>query len=408
MMSTLSFVSITALLAAPLLLAPSPRPAATPAPTPAATAADANLSKIKLPAGFRISYFAQNVPGARELAVGSDGTVYVGTNAQGTKGKVYALPDKNRDGKADAVLTVASGLNAPNGVAVRQGSLYVAEINRIIRLDNIAANLKTPPKPVVVYNKLPDNAWHGYRYIAFGPDGMLYVPVGAPCNTCEPEQPIFGTINRLRPDGTGFQNVALGVRNTVGFDWHPVTKEMWFTDNGRDQLGDNLPADELNRAPKAGLHFGFPYLLRGRRGRPGIQCWQNRRHVHQACPQAGRPRGRAGHEVLHRHQIPGPVPQPDFHPGARLVEPQQKKRLPHLAGEAGRQRPANHRLPNLRRRLAAGPGKLGPPRVPAGAARRFDAGERRPGRRHFPHFVRRVGAWLNVMPSAAQHFACHR
>ena len=253
------------LLAAPLLLAAGPAPAKkeAPATAPAEATAEANLAKIKLPAGFRISYFARNVPGARELALGPDGTVYVGTNAQGTKGKVYALPDKNRDGRADAVLTIATGLNAPNGVAVRQGSLYVAEINRITRLDNIAANLKTPPKPVVVYDKLPDNPWHGYRYIAFGPDGLLYVPVGAPCNSCEPEQPVFGTINRMRADGTDFQNVATGVRNTVGFDWHPATKELWFTDNGRDMLGDNLPADELNRLAKPGQHFGFPYFFAG-------------------------------------------------------------------------------------------------------------------------------------------------
>ena len=252
------------LLAAPLLAAgPAPVKKETPVTSPAAVVAEANLAKIKLPAGFRISYFARNVPGARELALGPDGTVYVGTNAQGTKGKVYALPDKNRDGRADAVLTIATGLNAPNGVAVRQGSLYVAEINRITRLDNIAANLKTPPKPVVVYDKLPDNAWHGYRYIAFGPDGLLYVPVGAPCNSCEPEQPVFGTINRMKADGTGFQNIATGVRNTVGFDWHPKTKELWFTDNGRDMLGDNLPADELNRLAKPGQHFGFPYFFAG-------------------------------------------------------------------------------------------------------------------------------------------------
>ena len=249
------------LLAAPLLLAAiSPEPAKK---APAATTAEANLAKIKLPVGFRISYFAQNVPGARALAVGPDGTVYVGTSAGGTKGKVYALPDKNHDGKADAVLTIATGLNSPNGVAVRQGSLFVAEINRITRLDNIAARLKTPPKPVVVYDKLPDNPWHGMRYIAFGPDGLLYVPVGAPCNSCEPEQPVFGTINRLKADGTGFQNVATGVRNTVGFDWHPVTKELWFTDNGRDLLGDDAPADELNRLAKPGQHFGFPYFFAG-------------------------------------------------------------------------------------------------------------------------------------------------
>jgi len=232
--------------------------AARPAPTAPAAAAD--LAKIKLPAGFRISYFAQGVSGARELAVGADGTVYVGSKEQG---KVYALPDKNRDGKADEVITIAKGLNSPNGVALRQGSLYVAEINRIIRFDNIAANLKKAPKPAVVYDKLPGDEWHGWRYIAFGPDGLLYVPVGAPCNSCQPKKPVYATINRLKPDGTGFQNYAKGVRNTVGFDWHPVTKELWFTDNGRDNLGDDQPADELNRAPKAGLHFGFPYFFGG-------------------------------------------------------------------------------------------------------------------------------------------------
>ncbi|GAA4362581.1 sorbosone dehydrogenase family protein [Hymenobacter saemangeumensis] len=232
--------------------------AAPPAPSPAP--AQANLNNIKLPAGFRIAYYAQNVGGARELALGPDGTVYVGSKEQG---KVYALPDRNRDGKADEVITLASGLNNPNGVAVRAGSLYVAEINRILRYDNIAAKLKNPPKPVVVYNKLPDDEWHGWRYIAFGPDGLLYVPVGAPCNSCLPKKPIYGTINRLKPDGSGFENFAKGVRNTVGFDWHPVTKEMWFTDNGRDQMGDDLPADELNRAPRAGLHFGFPHFFAG-------------------------------------------------------------------------------------------------------------------------------------------------
>jgi len=229
-------------------------------PAPTAPAADANLAKIKLPAGFRISYFAQGVSGARELAVGADGTVYVGSKEQG---KVYALPDKNHDGKADEVIVIAKGLNSPNGVALRQGSLYVAEINRIIRFDNIAANLKKAPKPAVVYAKLPADEWHGWRYIAFGPDGLLYVPVGAPCNSCQPTKPVYATINRLNADGTGFQNYAKGVRNTVGFDWHPVTKELWFTDNGRDNLGDDQPADELNRAPKAGLHFGFPYFFGG-------------------------------------------------------------------------------------------------------------------------------------------------
>ncbi|MCR5887211.1 PQQ-dependent sugar dehydrogenase [Hymenobacter sp. J193] len=226
---------------------------------PAPSAADTNLAKIKLPKGFVISYFARGVKSARELAVGPDGTVYVGTKDD----KVYALPDRNKDGRADEVVTVATGLNSPNGVAVRNGALYVGEIHRIVRYDNIAARLKQKPKPVVVYDKLPNKEWHGFKYISFGPDGKLYVPVGAPCNVCEPEEPIYATINRLNADGTGLETVAYGVRNTVGFDWSPQDKAMWFTDNGRDQLGDNLPADELNRAASSGQHFGFPYFFAG-------------------------------------------------------------------------------------------------------------------------------------------------
>ncbi|OUJ73044.1 PQQ-dependent sugar dehydrogenase [Hymenobacter crusticola] len=239
------------ILLAPLSLAFAPERPTAPA--------DANLSKIKLPPGFTISYFAQNVSGAREIAVGPDGTVYAGSVGN----KVYALPDRNHDGRADEVITIATGLNSPNGVAVRNGALYVAEINRVLRYDNIAKQLKASPKPVVVYSKLPDKEWHGYRYIAFGPDGKLYVPVGAPCNSCLPEAPIFATINRMNPDGSGFQTIAKGVRNTVGFDWSPVDKALWFTDNGRDQLGDDKPSDELNRAPTAGLNFGFPYFFAG-------------------------------------------------------------------------------------------------------------------------------------------------
>jgi glucose/arabinose dehydrogenase len=239
----------------PLLLSPLVLAFTTERPA----APDAELAQIKLPPGFTISYFAQNVGSAREMALGPDGTVYVGTRGD----KVYALPDRNKDGKADEVITIASGLNAPNGVAVRNGALYVGEINRIIRYDNIAQKLKQKPKPAVVYDQLPNRDHHGYRYIAFGPDGKLYVPVGAPCNVCEPEEPIFATINRMNPDGTGLEIFAKGVRNTVGFDWSPVTKEMWFTDNGRDMLGDNIPPCELNRAPQPGMHFGFPYVHAG-------------------------------------------------------------------------------------------------------------------------------------------------
>ncbi|WP_400192163.1 PQQ-dependent sugar dehydrogenase [Hymenobacter sp. B81] len=320
------------------------RPVTPPAPD--------NLARIKLPAGFRISYFAQNVGGARSLALGADGTVYVGTRGQ----KVYALPDRNRDGRADEVLTIAAGLNEPNGVAVRNGALYVAEISRILRFDNIGARLKSPPRPVVVYDQLPDKEHHGWKYISFGPDGKLYVPVGAPCNVCLQEEPIFATITRMNPDGTGLEIFARGVRNTVGFDWSPVDQALWFTDNGRDLMGDDVPACELNRAPNAGLHFALRLSLHppGRPARPAVRQGQVGRDLRSPGPQAGRARGAAGHEVLHRPHVPGCLPQPDSDSRARLLEPLPQERLPHNAGEARRQRPAGHVLRTLRHGLAAG------------------------------------------------------
>ena len=218
------------------------------------------LNQLKLPPGFAIDIYADNVPNARSLALGKNGTVFVGTRGGG---EVYAVVDSNGDQRADEVITLASGLNVPNGVAFRDGALYVAEINRILRYDNIEAQLKNPPKPAVVYDKLPRELHHGWKTIAFGPDGWLYVPVGAPCNVCEPDPNRFAGIFRMKPDGSQFELFASGIRNSVGFDWHPQTKELWFSDNGRDMLGDDLPSCELNRASKAGLHFGFPYCHQG-------------------------------------------------------------------------------------------------------------------------------------------------
>ncbi len=217
------------------------------------------LQKIRLPEGFRISLYARSVPNARSMALGSGGTVFIGTRNQGS-GRVYAIRDENGDYRADTVYTIAKGLNMPNGVAFRNGALYVAEVNRILRFDDIEERLADPPKPVVVNDDFPSDRAHGWKYIAFGPDGMLYVPVGMPCNVCEKSDPRYGTIMRMQPDGTGLEVFARGVRNSVGFDWHPVTKELWFTDNGRDWMGDDIPPDELNHAPVQGLHFGFPYL----------------------------------------------------------------------------------------------------------------------------------------------------
>lgn len=217
-----------------------------------------HLDKITLPKGFSISVYAE-LPNARSMCWGSKQTLFVGNR---NEDNVYAVKDDNNDGKADRVITIAKGLNTPNGVAFKNGSLYVAEINRILRFDNIEEQLNNPPKPVVVTSSYPDKTHHGWKYIAFGPDDKLYVPVGAPCNVCEADS-IFSTITRMNADGSNIEIYAKGVRNTVGFAWHPQTKELWFTDNGRDEMGDDQPFDELNYAPEKGMHFGFPYCHQG-------------------------------------------------------------------------------------------------------------------------------------------------
>lgn len=217
------------------------------------------LDKIKMPAGFAIEVYAE-VSNARSMAMSPEGTLYVG-NRNGDK--VYAVMDVNGDYKADKRWVIASGLNMPNGVAVNDGDLYVAEVSRITRYDNIEANLGKAIKPTVVKDDFPTETHHGWKYIAFGPDGRLYVPVGAPCNICKSEKEIYASITSIKKDGSDLQVYANGVRNTVGFTWHPETKEMWFTDNGRDMLGDDIPPCELNRVTSAGLHFGYPYCHGG-------------------------------------------------------------------------------------------------------------------------------------------------
>jgi len=207
------------------------------------------LEKVKLPPGFEISLYAR-APGARSLALSPGGTLFVGTR----EGNVYAV--RSGTGREPNVVTLARGLRMPNGVAFRDGSLYVAEIHRVLRYDAIESNLAAPPRPAVV-REFPTDRHHGWKFIAFGPDGMLYVPVGAPCNVCQPG-PMYAALHRMRPDGSGFETFARGIRNTVGFDWDPATRELWFTDNGRDMLGDEVPPDELNHAPRDGLDFGFP------------------------------------------------------------------------------------------------------------------------------------------------------
>jgi glucose/arabinose dehydrogenase len=218
------------------------------------------LGDITLPPGFDINIYATDVENARSLALGDSGILFVGTRSAG---RVYAVLDRNKDAIADEVITIADGLNMPNGVAFRNGSLYVAEVNRVLRYDSIESRLKNSPKPVIVSNSFPNDPHHGWKFVRFGPDDKLYVPVGAPCNVCEKSNEVFSSITRINPDGSNLEIFAHGVRNTVGFDWHPKTGELWFTDNGRDWLGDDLPPDELNRAPRKSMHFGFPYCHGG-------------------------------------------------------------------------------------------------------------------------------------------------
>ncbi len=215
-----------------------------------------HLDRLAVPDGFRVEVFADQLSEARSMALADDGTLFVG---QRDGDAVYALRDTNDDGRADSTFVVDSGLNTPNGVAVRDGDLYVAEISRILRYDDVVGRLGRPPEPTVVTDAFPTDEHHGWKYVAFGPNDSLYVPVGAPCNVCDEGDP-YAAIHRIAPDGSGRTLVARGVRNTVGFDWHPDTENLWFTDNGRDWWGDDRPPDELNRLTEPGQHFGYPYV----------------------------------------------------------------------------------------------------------------------------------------------------
>lgn len=211
------------------------------------------IERIKVPPGFHVEVLSDAVPSARAMALSPKGILYIGS----FDGRVYALELQN--GRATARHVLASGLDMPVGVAWRDGALYVSAVSKILRFDAIDTRLNNPPKPTVVTDKLPAETHHGAKFIAFGPDGKLYVPQGAPCNVCLKDRGRYALIGRMDPDGSHYEVVARGIRDTVGFDWHPVTHELWFTDNGRDLMGDDVPDDELNRAPRAGMDFGFPY-----------------------------------------------------------------------------------------------------------------------------------------------------
>jgi len=216
---------------------------------------------LRVPQGFQIDLLTDAVPSARAMTLGryadGQGVVYVGSMGAG---KVYAV--EIDQGRARGVHTLVSGLQLPAGVAYRNGQLYVSAVSKILRFDAIDERLQKPLPPVIVTDRLTVETHHGAKFIGFGPDGLLYVAVGAPCNVCVPDA-AHGQILRMKPDGSARELVALGVRNSVGFDWSPLDRALWFTDNGRDMLGDDLPSDELNRATQPGQHFGFPYCHQG-------------------------------------------------------------------------------------------------------------------------------------------------
>lgn len=240
------------------------RPQAPPAGAFGAGAPNAKpqLETLKLPAGFQIAVYADQVQGARSMALAPDGTLFVGTRGN----RLFAVVDANKDNVAEKVMELATNLRTPNGLAFKDGTLFVGELNRIVRFDNVLDAVKAGSgaslTPKVVLEGLPSDFMHGWKYIAFGPDGYLYYQIGAPCNICDRGDP-YASIWRVKPDGTGNEIFARGVRNSVGIDWDPRTKEAWFTENGRDNLGDEQPNDELNHAAKGSLHFGYPYCHEG-------------------------------------------------------------------------------------------------------------------------------------------------
>jgi glucose/arabinose dehydrogenase len=217
------------------------------------------LQQLKVPPGFHVSIYSNGVPNAREMALGTRDTVFVGSMGEG---KVYALTGLDKNGRAEHAYVIAKDLEMPVGVAFHDGALYVSVVSRILKYPDIEKHLADPPKPVVVTDRLPTKTHHGWKFIAFGPDGKLYVPIGAPCNICKPG-PEFAKIIRMNADGSDRQTVATGIRNSVGFDWQPGTHTLWFTDNTRDLMGDDVPDDTLNRLAKLGENFGYPYCHAG-------------------------------------------------------------------------------------------------------------------------------------------------
>ena len=290
------------------------------APPPIPAAADKlPTAKLKVPAGFNIEVYASGIANARSMAEGDKGTVFVGSRLVGN---VYAIT--NKDGKR-TVKTIASGLHRPNGVAFKNGTLYIAELSKISKVEKAEDNLDSPAKLTMIFDKLPKDEAHGWKFIGIGPDNKLYIPVGQPGNNVL-HSDAHGLIRRINLDGSGDEVIARGVRNTVGFDWNPENKQLYFTDNGRDWMSEDVPEDELNRITKVGEHFGAPYCHAGQYRRSRIRLGQVLHRLHRAGRLAGSAFGRARHALLHRQDVPGRLQERD-HPGAsRLVEPDQEGR----------------------------------------------------------------------------------
>jgi len=284
------------------------------APPPIPAAPDKlPTAKLKVPAGFNIEVYAAGMANARSLAVGDKGTVFVGSRLVD---KVYAIV--NKDGKRE-VKVLASGLYRPNGIAYKDGTLYIAELSKVSKIEKVEDVLDNPPKPTLIYDKLPKDEAHGWKFIGIGPDGKLYVPVGQPGNNVLHSDE-HGQIRRMNLDGSGVEVIAKGVRNTVGFDWNPETKQLYFTDNGRDWMSEDVPEDELNRVTKVGEHFGAPYCLQGNIADPefgwGKSCSEFTAPVGLLGPHSAA----LGIALLHQQHVPEGLQERDHHGAARLLE----------------------------------------------------------------------------------------
>jgi glucose/arabinose dehydrogenase len=303
------------------------------------------VRELVAPPGFRVELLTDAVPAAREMAWSPRGILYVGTR----EGRVHAFV--MRDGRIVARHVVATGLDMPVGVAYRDGTLFISAVSRILRIEHIDDRLAAPPAPAVVTDALPTDHHHGWKFIAFGPDGKLYVPVGAPCNVCAADRNRYALIARMNADGSGREVFARGVRNTVGFAWHPDSGDLWFTDNGRDLMGDDLPDDELNRAPRAASTSVF-HTATAATPRPRIRRPRRVPPLRAAGAETRRACRGARDALLHGADVSRVVPQQHLHCRTRFVESQHEGRLPRDArGGVGRRQP--RASDSVRHRLAA-------------------------------------------------------